>query len=193
MGSYFKALLNTQCRIIAERVLAEMDNRRIFVRSGEKITTDKPILYRWWFPVYTAEKIRNEFKEKHGEDILENAEKRKLEDGNTYYALYFGKSNHGARRFYQHTQRTVNNSTLRQVIYALWVKEPYEESKESEVTAILQQCVCDWMEFPNEEDGKLVECIEGICIALGHYPLNIDGNPSISNEWRKYIIKKRKI
>ena len=192
MAKNFQLLLML-CKPIAQEVLKEMDNHRIFVHSGAKITTDKPILYRWWFPVSIAEKIRDAYKAEKGEDILEHVEKRQLEDGNTYYALYFGKSNYGARRFHQHTQRKVYHSTLRKVIYGLLINKIYDESREGEVSDILQQCVCDWMEFPNKEDGKLVECIEGICIALGHYPLNVDGNPAFSDDWRDYVIRKRKI
>ena len=45
--------------------------------------------------------------------------------------------------------------------------------------------------FKDEE--YLIECIEGICIALGSYPLNIDGNPSISENWREHILESRKL
>ena len=44
-----------------------------------------------------------------------------------------------------------------------------------------------------DEEGKLVECVESICIALGKYPLNVDGNPAISDNWRKYVMDKRKL
>ena len=60
-----------------------------------------------------------------------------------------------------------------------------------EITRILRECYFEWLPF--NEEGKLVECIESICIALGKYPLNVDGNPAISNQWRDYLLEKRKL
>ena len=56
---------------------------------------------------------------------------------------------------------------------------------------ILEKCYFEWISFKDEE--YLIECIEGICIALGSYPLNIDGNPSISENWREHILESRKL
>ncbi len=30
-------------------------------------------------------------------------------------------------------------------------------------------------------------------VLLGKYPLNVDGNPAISEQWREYIMDKRKL
>ena len=51
---------------------------------------------------------------------------------------------------------------------------------------MLKECYYEWYSFQNE--GELVECIESICIALGKYPLNIDGNPAIGQKWQNYIM-----
>ena len=73
-------------------------------------------------------------------------------------------------------------------------KKTYKNSsveQEEEITRMLQECYYEWIPFKNE--GKLVECVESICIALGKYPLNVDGNPAISDRWRDYLLEKRKL
>ena len=152
----------------------------------------KPILYRWWFPAKFAKRLVTVYQqEKHNhEDVLTNIDKHKI-NGKEYYALYFGKSNNGWHRYNQHASKNVFSSTLRRTIYGLCVGDEYLEVDELKVTKILNKCYCEWVDFA--EEGNMIECIEGICIALGNYPLNIEGNPFISDEWRKYIMTKRKI
>lgn len=73
-------------------------------------------------------------------------------------------------------------------------KKTYKNSsveREEEITRMLQECYYEWIPFKNE--GKLVESVESICIALGKYPLNVDGNPAISDRWRDYLLEKRKL
>ena len=111
-----------------------------------------------------------------------------------YYTLYFGKSNNGYRRYIQHSTGNVHISTLRRTLYGLCLTEngekQYIKEREEEITRMLQECYYEWIPF--DEEGKLVECVESICIALGKYPLNVDGNPAISNNWRDYLLEKRK-
>ena len=62
---------------------------------------------------------------------------------------------------------------------------------EIEITKILEACYFEWLPFPDE--GEIVECLEGLCIAIGKYPLNVDGNPNIDESWRKEIMSIRNI
>lgn len=152
-----------------------------------------PILYRWWFPddskVLKSIRTYSETDTKMAE-LLKKVEMREI-DGQNYHALYFGKSNDGYRRFAHHSTGNIRNSTLRLTIYGLCIGKQYDEAKEELITQILKECYYEWLPFTDE--GKLVECIEGICIAIGNYPLNIDGNPAISDHWRKHLMNARNI
>ena len=175
-----------------------------FINEIERIPViRKPILYRWWFredskPMIALKKYLDE----HPTDIemqqlFSQLEERKFEGKKQkYYALYFGKSNNGYRRYIQHSTGNVHTSTLRHTLYGLCLTENGESlySKQldkEEITRILRECYFEWLPF--NEEGKLVECVEGICIALGKYPLNVDGNPAISDKWREYVMDKRKL
>lgn len=198
MEKSFMEYIKERCPDIVDKVLKGMKCGKV---SETNITTENPILYRWLFP-YNPESKSELFKTieayhndpaanpKH-EDILDGlmpVEK----DGIIYYALYFGKSNNGSHRYRQHKAGNVHLSTLRHTIYGLcfW-NEPYDKEKEGKVSEILNQCYYEWFEF--EDERNLVDCIEGICIATGNYPLNMEGNPNISEEWRKYVMAKRKL
>ncbi len=151
------------------------------------------ILYRWWFPENSPVlKVICDFaKEDKGlADLLKQVDKCKI-DGKTYYALYFGKSNNGYRRYCQHATGNVHISTIRHTVYSLCIGEKYDKAKEEQVSEILRQCYYEWISFADEP--LLVECIEGICIALGKYPLNIEGNPAIDADWCKLLMDERSI
>jgi hypothetical protein len=47
------------------------------------------------------------------------------------------------------------------------------------------------MEFL-EDDRELIDSFEMMAIAIGYYPLNMEGNTSISEEWKKSIVDRRK-
>lgn len=193
----YQKLLTKQCAIIADSVLNDMKNNGFHVGGTEKIPIPRnAILYRWWFPKDSAPmKKLEKYVKDHPQDIimqdmLSNLEKKDI-GTHTYFALYFGKSSNGYNRYIQHTTRNVDVSTLRRTLYGLCIDEDtYDNEKEQQINKMLQQCYYEWADFGNEEN--IVECIEGICIALGKYPLNIDGNVAISDEWRKYVTKKRK-
>ena len=188
-------LLTEQCSGIVQHVLGEMEPNRFHVGSTKPgVVPHEAILYRWWFPQNSP--VMGELtdfakKDKELTALLKQVETCQIE-GKTYYALYFGKSNNGYRRYCQHTTGNVHLSTIRHTIYGLCIGEKYDKAKEPLITELLQQCYYEWIEFP-EKEGKLVECIEGICIALGKYPLNVDGNPAISEKWREYVMDKRKL
>ena len=203
----FQQLLSEQCEVIDKKVADGMQSDEqysFFINEIERIPViHKPILYRWWFredsePMLAIQK----YLDSNPEDIqmkqlFSQLEERKF-DGKKkkYYALYFGKSNNGYRRYFQHTTGNVHTSTIRHTLYGLCLtnNEESQYSKQldkEEITRILRECYFEWLPF--NEEGKLVECIESICIALGKYPLNVDGNPAISDQWRKYVMDRRKL
>ena len=190
----FQQLLAENCTAIAKRISDDMLPHLFLVGGAKKIPVPhEAILYRWWFPSNSiVVSALNKQCKKYPEltALLNEVETRTI-DGQLYYALYFGKSNNGYHRYCQHTTGNVHLSTLRHTIYGLCIGDTYDKTKEPLITDILRQCYCEWISFENE--GKLVECIEGICIALGKYPLNVDGNPAISDGWCKELMAKRKL
>ena len=203
----FQQLLSEQCEVIVKQVTDDMQSDEqysFFINEIERIPViRKPILYRWWFAEDSKPMIAlKKYLDEHPTDIemqqlFSQLEERKFEGKKQkYYALYFGKSNNGYRRYIQHSTGNVHTSTLRHTLYGLCLTENGESlySKQldkEEITRILRECYFEWLPF--NEEGKLVECVEGICIALGKYPLNVDGNPAISDQWREYVMDKRKL
>ena len=202
----FQQLLSEQCEVIVKKVTDDMQSDEqysFFINEIERIPViRKPILYRWWFAEDSKPMIAlKKYLDEHPTDVemqqlFSQLEERKFEGKKQkYYALYFGKSNNGYRRYIQHSTGNVHTSTLRHTLYGLCLTN--EESLYSkqldkeEITRILRECYFEWLPF--NEEGKLVECVEGICIALGKYPLNVDGNPAISDQWREYVMDKRKL
>lgn len=194
----YQQLLAEQCTSIVQQVLEDMEKNRFHVGTKPIPVPKSPILYRWWFPEKSAVMdILTQFSHRDAEmaTLLQQFETRKIEN-KTYYALYFGKSNNGYRRYIQHSTGNVHTSTLRHTLYGLCLTEKGEkqyikERDKEEITRMLQECYYEWIPFENED--KLVECVESICIALGKYPLNVDGNPAISDQWREYVMDKRKL
>lgn len=186
----YQQLLTCGCTCIVQKVLSGMTLYK--VASTPKIPVpNKPILYRWWFPDDSIVlDVLRKYNQAESVNLLDQVETRVI-DGKTCYALYFGKSSNGYRRYCQHTTGNIHLSTLRQTLYGLCVGQQYDIAQEHMVSEILKDCYFEWLTF--DKEGELVECIESICIALGHYPLNLDGNPAISDQWRKYIMEKRKI
>lgn len=194
----YQQLLAEQCTSIVQQVLEEMEKNRFHVGTKPILVPKSPILYRWWFPEGSAVMdVLTQYSHSNAEmaTLIQQFETCEIEN-KTYYALYFGKSNNGYRRYIQHTTGNVHTSTIRHTLYGLCLTNNEESlySKQldkEEITRMLQECYYEWIPF--EEEGKLVECVESICIALGKYPLNVDGNPAISNQWRDYLLEKRKL
>ena len=181
----YQQLLAEQCTSIVQQVLKDMEKNRFHVGTKPIPVPKSPILYRWWFPKGSAVMdVLTQYSHSDAEmaTLLQQFETRKIEN-KTYYALYFGKSNNGYRRYIQHSTGNVHTSTLRHTLYGLCLTEneakQYIKEREEEITRMLQECYYEWIPF--DEEGKLVECVESICIALGKYPLNVDANPAISN------------
>ena len=193
-GNTFRQLLSNHCVGIEKKVLGEMLPNRFHVGGAKKIPVPhEAILYRWWFPQNSPVMgVLTDFAKKDKElaALLKQVETCKIE-GKTYYALYFGKSNNGYRRYCQHTTGNVHLSTIRHTVYGLCIGEKYDKAKEDQITDILKDCYYEWISFKGEDN--LVECVEGICIALGKYPLNVDGNPALGDQWRDHVMNSRKL
>lgn len=182
----YKELILQHCAEIVNKVLTGMQKYK--VGTGKIPVAQSPILYRWWFP--ETSKVVTILREWKGSDLLAGVQTHEFE-GKTYYALYFGKSNNGYRRFCQHSTGNVHTSTLRRTIHSLLTDDLYDKViHEQEITDILRECYFEWTVI-GKEDENLVECIEAICIVHGTYPLNIDGNPAIDEKWREYIMAER--
>ena len=190
----YRELLEARCSGIEKRVLEKMAKNRFYVGSAKPSAVPRaPIIYRWWFPEdsLVLEKITEYSRnDKELAALLKQVDTLKIK-GKTYYALYFGKSNNGRHRYSQHTTGNVHISTLRHTIYGLCLGDKYEKAREDEISNILRDCYFEWVSFADED--YLVECVEGICIALGKYPLNIDGNPAIGDKWLDVLMNKRKL
>lgn len=162
------------CNTITSKILSQMKGG-IVRNLDKKSIAEGPVLYRWWFPEDFVDALIDKFKNLEKSDL-----ERKEINGDNYYALYFGKSKNGRKRFNQHTSKNIDKSTLRRTIHAI-ISTPSEEK----VTEILCKCYFEWGEVDNE---SLLECSETMCIVSGKYPLNIEGN-TYCQDW---IVKARK-
>lgn len=189
----YKNLILQYCAGIVEQVLNNTERYR--VGSGKIPVPKEPILYRWWFhsesEVVTMLREWRSKDNKESINLLEGVLTKKFPDGETYYALYFGKSNKGYRRYLQHSTGNIHTSTLRRTIHSLLTDEEYNKPiHEKQIDEILKDCYFEWAVIDKEEES-LVECIEAICIVHGTYPLNIDGNPAINETWREHMMNER--
>ena len=183
----YKELILQNCAGIVNKVLTGMQKYKL--GTGKIPVAQSPILYRWWFP--ETSKVVTILRKWKGSDLLAGVQTCAFE-GTTYYALYFGKSNNGYRRFCQHSTGNVHTSTLRRTIHSLLTDDLYDKAiHEQEITDLLRECYFEWTVI-GKEDENLVECIEAICIVHSTYPLNLDGNPAINEDWRKYMMGERR-
>lgn len=189
----YKDLILQHCAEIVSQVLDNTERYR--VGAGKIPVPKEPILYRWWFHSESEiVKLLRAWKNKDTKkpiNLLDGVLTKKFPDGETYYALYFGKSNKGYRRYIQHSTGNIHISTLRRTIHSLLTDEEYNKPvHEQQIDKILKNCYFEWAVIDKEEES-LVECIEAICIVHGTYPLNIDGNPAINSKWREYMMNER--
>lgn len=160
-----------------------------------EILSEEHFLYRWWFPSNSPIfRYLEDYLKAHPEDADMHYVRYRLKDkligDTTYYALYFGKSIDGRNRFSQHTKGPVKKSTLRETLRAILAMQGLPCS-ETDISKVLHQCYYEWMEFM-KEDYELIDSFETMAIAIGYYPLNLDGNSSISEPWKNAILSKRK-
>lgn len=168
-----------------------------FLSNGnKKIISQNPIIYRWWFPAdgEMVQSIFSQYPEKGNAKSLEDLFprlKKKLINGQLYYALYLGQSENGYHRFSQHCIGSTHLSTLRKTVAALCFADVNDKKvQESNISNLLDTCYFEWIDFL--EDAELVETIEAQCIAVGCYPLNLDANRAIDEKWIEYVMRQRK-
>lgn len=170
--------------------------------SQKKLITDLPhddipILYRWWFPSESEPiKAIEKYLTANPDDaqmlyLFHSRLKKKTIGNETYCALYFGKSINGRKRFRHHINGPMDNSTLRRTLNALLYSNMDAAKSETEISDLLSRCYYEWIELPN--DKELVDILEMTAISLGAYPLNVDGNPALSDKWREHIMDNRKL
>jgi hypothetical protein len=161
-------------------------------RIQTKYLPEVPYIYRWWFPMDSLpmQLLKKYNKE---EDYLLKRLKRMKFGKREYCALYVGKSNNGRERFGQHIHGPIQLSTLRKTIAAILLLTEQEVTKDN-ITNVLRECYFEWIELKNGllDDSELMDCFEMMTIAIGYYPLNMEGNTSISEEWKNSIMDKRK-
>ncbi len=126
-------------------------------------------------------------------DYVSKCLKRQKFGEKEYCALYIGKSKNGRNRFTEHIHGQIRLSTLRKTIAAILLLMKQEVTKES-ISKVLSKCYFEWIELKNNytDDYELMDCLEMMAITIGHYPLNMEGNTSISEEWKKAIMDQRK-
>lgn len=210
-GCSYEQLLRISSKGIVQKILYDMSKNRFSVgkamemehKDRKKVVPPKAyILYRWWFPEETEDPLKPSVWQKLKEysqdgsdynadlqELLKNVEQCTI-DGKKYRALYFGKSHKGSSRYRQHTKGDVGSSTVRHNVYGVYINAKYNAANEPIISEILSQCYCEWVDLSNEE--QWVECFEELCIALGYYPLNIEGNPVIG-QWCQKLLECRKI
>lgn len=196
------------CKALRDTILNGMKGNPSKVifdgKSKEKLSIENvsnleekvPILYRWLVKEDELNDIIKRIHDKHNPkstiDLNSLLRKSaKIIGDTTYYALYFGQSKNGQRRILSnHLRGTIHNSTLRRTLCGLCVKEKGTNDKEKEVNKILINSYFEWLSLPNTPQGQVIS-LETICIAFGNYPLNIEDNPAISNDWAKMLKEGR--
>ena len=167
-------------------------------RIQTKLLPEVPYIYRWWFP---ADSLPMQLLQQHISnnpkdivmDYVNKRLKRQIFGEKEYYALYVGKSKNGRNRFTEHIHGSVRLSTLRKTIAAILLLMKQEVTQVN-ITNVLRECYFEWIELKNNytDDSELMDCLEMMAITIGHYPLNMEGNTSISEEWKKAIMDQRK-
>ena len=153
----YKDLILQHCAGIVEQVLNNTERYR--VGSGKIPVPKEPILYRWWFPANSeVVTMLSEWRSKDSKEptnLLEGVLTREIE-GKTYYALYFGKSNKGYRRYIQHSTGNIHTSTLRRTIHSLLTDDLYtKNTHEQEITDLLRECYFEWTVIGKEAAARM--------------------------------------
>ena len=154
------------------KVVFASDKKRLTLelKDDEDKLLSYPCVYRWLVPEDKAVSILGD------ESLLSELEKKEINE-TPYHVLYFGKSVSGKTRILsQHLRGTIETSTLRRTLYSLlYNTDP--NATEKEVEQYFEGTYFEWLQFDKEDEKELITCIEAIFVALGAYPLNIEGNP----------------
>lgn len=158
--------------IISVVQLRQLMSSRPFV-----LVDSSPGVYRWWFPKNEKDRILGLVAGRTIPSQL-NLLERKI--GNKkYYALYFGESEKLKDRIHDHIKGPFSNSTFRRTLRAT-LAQGLSECYDSE---IVDSCIdtCYW-EWEYTSCHKEVETAE-LCQKNIAYPLNIENNHTVSQEW----------
>lgn len=150
-------------------------------------------VYRWWFKEDAAMQLLKQLPPVQTEERIA----KRLIDGNSYWALYFGISGNLRQRIawhicQQHTSSAVRSgylSTLRQVISAL-LNEDMKISQNSVNKLMDASCYLEWDYTSTKDEAEKLETIElsqNQCI----YPLNRAKNRTVSKEHLKRLTELR--
>lgn len=149
-------------------------------------------VYRWWFKEDTAMQLLKQLPPVNTACIA-----KRLIDGDSYWALYFGISGNMRQRIawhicQQHTPSAVKSgylSTLRQVISAL-LNEDMTNSQNSVNNLMDTSCYLEWDYTSSKREAEGLETNElsqSQCI----YPLNRAKNKTVSKEHLKRLTELR--
>ena len=149
-------------------------------------------VYRWWFKEDAAMQLLKQLPPVNTACIA-----KRLIDGDSYWALYFGISGNMQQRAawhinQKHTPSAVKSgylSTLRQVISAL-LNENMTDSLDTVNKLMNMNCYLEWDYTSCKSEAEELETIElsqGQCI----YPLNRAKNKTVSKEHLKRLTELR--
>jgi len=160
------------------------------------VLSEGPVIYRWWFPEdsvivrFMFDYVSNQEDDVAMCYLLERLKnKASVINGVNYYPLYLGKSTNGKKRFRNHIKGPKDNSTLRRTLFSLLKSQSFPGVDEQLLTTILSECCLEWIELSS--DPELLDNMELMAISMGAYPLNIDGNHSISDKWKNLLCTYR--
>lgn len=153
----------------------------------------QPGAYRWWFPKEEAKELLElaNFKS----EMLKG--KRKLKerkiDGETYIAMYYGRSDNMRSRICNHLVGPFGESTLRKTIGSIYAtKIDIDDARllVANVDDLVDELIdkCYW-EYEYVESGKEAENMEKEALAQNEiaYPLNIKANNTVIPKWKNYL------
>jgi hypothetical protein len=173
--------------------IESVNNLRVMIARKENPVKKCPGVYCWWFKKDAIPQLLNDY---YKIDTCKLRER--TINGEVYCALYFGISKNMMQRAKWHICQRHNNSsnssvksgylsTLRQTLSAL-LRKKMTESEEYVNCFMNENCYWEW-EYT--EDTIKIEHNE-----LTHkdysYPLNIQGNRTVSKEWLKFLMSLRK-
>lgn len=161
--------------IISGAHLRQLMSSRPFV-----LVDSCPGVYRWWFPkkekdkilgLVAGRRIANQF------NLLE----RKI--GNKkYYALYFGESGNLNKRINDHVTGPFAKSTFRRTLRAILAQGSSACCDSEIVDSCIDTCYWEWDYTISKQVAEKIEKGE-LCQQDYAYPLNIQGNYTVSQEW----------
>ncbi|MBO5846587.1 MAG: hypothetical protein J6Q71_03600 [Bacteroidales bacterium] len=166
--------------------------RELLIQKQSGIDKRKGI-YCWWFNSIAAQEILSPLKLE--QSIVSRIQKKIMNDGIEYWALYFGVSKDMLNRakwhvLQEHTITAVKYgtlSTLRQTISAL-LNIPMSISENAVNQFIDANCYWEWEYNDMPEERERLELSSSVC-----YPLNIKENRTLNKDSLYRLKQLRKL